>query len=191
MMTTKAPDIFSNVHKGIRKALFDACIALGRAGNDDVRAQHARNLRRDALRFLDRHGENEDLLLLPLLEDRAPACFAQMERAHGGVNEAVSALTAKLNVASPEELYGETCMLTARYLDHMQDEERELQPAIQAALSAEELIAFSRRSAERTAPDDQRMMVSFMLPAMTEADAKVFLSRLPLEAAERLRPSTK
>lgn len=190
-MTTKAPDIFSNVHKGIRKALFDACIALGRAGNDDVRAQHARNLLCDALRFLDRHGENEDLLLLPLLKDRAPACFAQMERAHGGVNEVVSALTAKLNVASPEELYGETCRLTARYLDHMHEEERELQPAIQSALSAEALIAFSRRSAERTAPDDQRMMVSFMLPAMTEADAKVFLSRLPPEAAERLRPSTK
>jgi hypothetical protein len=31
MLTPPAPDLFVNVHKGLRKALFDLVLALGRA----------------------------------------------------------------------------------------------------------------------------------------------------------------
>jgi uncharacterized protein (UPF0128 family) len=187
-METTAPDIFTNVHKGIRNALFAACTALGRAGDDDARSAAARAVLRDALRFVAHHGENEDLLLVPLLRERAPAVFERIEQAHGRVNEVLVALVASADVAPPQELYERTCGFLALYLEHMREEEHDLEPAIRAALSVEALAGFGRQSVERTAPADQRMMLGWMLPAMTRADVEAFLARLPAEVAEQLRP---
>jgi hypothetical protein len=70
----------------------------------------------------------------------------------------------------------------------MDDEERAFEPAIRAVLSLDEAIAFGRRSVERTAPADQRMMLGWMLPAMTPLDAEAFLARIPPAFAAELRP---
>lgn len=72
------------------------------------------------------------------------------------------------------------------YLAHMDEEERQFEPAIRAVLSADEATAFGRRSVERTAPADQRMMLGWMLPAMTSLDADAVLGRLPLAFAAEL-----
>lgn len=185
---TTTPDIFTNVHKGIRRALFEACTALGRAGDDRERDIAARALLRDALRFVVHHGENEDLLLLPLLEQRARAVSERIKGAHGRMHEALSALVTDLDAAPAHALYDRTCVFIALYLDHMHEEEHELEPAIRAALSVEELAGFGRRSVERTAPADQRMMLAWMLPAMTRTDVDAFLARLPAAVADELRP---
>lgn len=189
-MTTQSPDIFTNVHKGIRKALFETCTALGRAGDEQDRAPAARKMLADVLHFMAHHGENEDLLLLPLLEERAPEIFARMHGAHRQIDSAIAALQAKIQTAPAHELYEDCCALTAHYLDHMRMEERELDPVMRRSLSVEEIVAAGRKSVERTAPEDQRMMLGWMLPAMTRSDADAFLSRFPAALAEQLRPMT-
>ena len=182
---TSQPDIFTNVHKGIRRALFAACTALGRAAGDADRERRARALLVEVLHFVGHHGENEDLLLLPLLHDRAPQVVARMSEDHA----ALDAMRAALGPDRPlDALYLEACAFTARYLAHIDAEERELEPQIRAVLSSEELAGFSRGSVERTAPADQRMMIAWMLPAMTRADVDTFLGRLPAPLASELRP---
>ncbi len=84
-------------------------------------------------------------------------------------------------------LYLAACAFTSQCLVHIDDEERVFEPAFLAVFSAEEVIAFGRRSVERTAPSDQRMMLGWMLPAMTRLDADVFLSRMPPALAGELR----
>ena len=187
MATTPTPDIFRNVHKGIRKALAEACLSLGRAGDDAHRSQVARALLRDALRFVAHHGENEDLLLLPLLEAGAPGLQNELQCAHRALHREAAALAEAADGAPAEALYTRACAFTASYFQHMHDEEQHHEPAIRAVLSLEELAAFGRRSVERTAPDDQRMMLGFMLPGMTRTDAEAFLARIPAELAEQLR----
>src|ERR1700735_5315606 len=93
MTTNSLPDLFTNVHKGIRRALFAACTALGRAHGDAERETRARAMLAEALHFVAHHGENEDLLLLPLLRDRAPHVFAGMTEAHGALDAARAALS--------------------------------------------------------------------------------------------------
>ena len=185
MTTTLQPDLFTNVHKGIRRALFAACTALGRAGGEEEREPAARALLDQALRFLAHHGENEDLLLLPLLRERAPRVFAAMSEAHAALDEARAALSAQSPAAA---LYLDACAFTARYLAHLDDEERALEPAIRAVLSIDELIEFGRRSVQRTAPAEQRMMIGWMLPAMARGAAEELLARLPPPLAAELRP---
>jgi len=184
MTTTAKPDLFSNVHKGIRRALFTACIDLGRAEGDAAREIAARITLAQALRFVAHHGENEDLLLLPILRERAPQIFDSMSRSHAALEEARVALTEPQEIAATHLA---ACAFTSQYLAHMDDEERVLGPAIFAVLSADEAIAFGRRSVERTAPADQRMMLGWMLPAMAREDADALLGRVPPALAAELR----
>jgi len=187
-MATIEPDIFTNVHKGIRKALFEACIALGRAGDDEARCTSAKELLREALHFVEHHGDNEDALLLPLVEKRAPSVFERMTAAHGEIGVALDALIANIATVSTAALYTEMSRFVALYLEHMREEEQELDPIIRTALSAEMLSGFGRDSVARTSPADQKMMLGWMLPAMNRADVEAFLGRLPPAMADALRP---
>ena len=182
------PDIFGNVHKGIRKALFDACLALGRAAGEQELAE-ARRLTRDALRFVEHHGRNEDELLLPLIQSRAPSAFSRMTAGHAAINPAVAAIASALEDAPAWQLYHQVCALTALYLEHMREEEQ-LRPMIEGCLTAEELTEFGRRAVERTSPDDQRMMLACMFSAMNRVEIDGFLARLPSEVAAELRRLT-
>jgi hypothetical protein len=66
--------------------------------------------------------------------------------------------------------------------------EHDLTAKIRAVLSIDQLASFGRRSVEHNAPADQKMMLTLMLPSMTRVDVDAFLGRLPLSAAEQLRP---
>jgi hypothetical protein len=184
---TTSPDIFTNVHKGIRRALFEACLALGRAGDGREESAPARRLLQEALHFVRHHGENEDLLLLPLLRSRSPEIAARMAAAHRRIDEALAALEALEAEAPPQELHLRTASFIALYLEHMREEEQDLDPKIRAAVDADALAGFGRGSVERTAPDDQKSMLGWMLPAMPRAEAEATLSRLPGVLADELR----
>lgn len=184
MMTS--PDIFTNVHKGIRRALFEACIALGRAGDSREESAAARRLLAEALHFARHHGENEDVLLLPLLRARAPEIAARMEEAHARIDGALAALEAQVAEAPVRELHLRAGAFVAVYLEHMLEEEEQLDPKIRAAVGSDALAGFGRGSVERTAPEDKKRMLGWMLPAMPRAEADAYLSRLPPELAEHL-----
>lgn len=181
------PDLFTNVHKGIRRALFSACIDLGRADGDAERERAARERLTDVLHFVSHHGENEDQLLLPLLRERAPGVFARMTEAHAVLDQSRASLLVEQPTSA---LYLAACAFTAQYLAHMDEEERALESIIREALSVDQATEFGRRSVARTAPGDQRTMLGWMLPAMTSSDVGAFLSRLPPALAAELEPLT-
>lgn len=178
------PDLYTNVHKGIRRALFATCDALGRASGDASREASARRQLHDALRFVAQHGENEDVVLLPALREKAPSIVESIQREHHALDEMRMGLE---SVGSVEELYLATCAFAAKYLAHLDEEERIFEPQIRAVLSVEEIASFGRKSVERTAPADQRMMLGWMLPAMPVAAAHEILGRLPPAVADELR----
>ena len=186
---TNQPDLFTNVHKGLRRALFEVCVALGRAGDDRDRTRAARSMLTEVLRFVEHHGDNEDLLLIPLLAAVAPELAGRLRAGHERIDPALRAL-ANAAASSPiDELYVDTCAFVAEYLEHMREEEQ-LEPGIRAALELEQLAAFGRESVARTSPTDQRMMLAWMLPAMTAVDVEGFFAKLPGSLAAELRPLT-
>lgn len=185
-MTTQ-PDIFRNVHKGIRAALFEACTALGRAGADPTRTHLARTTLKNALTFVAQHGDNEDVLLVPIVEHKVPDVAARMKAAHGPINAALQALRANADQLSMQALYDETADFTALYLAHISQEEREFEPRILATLSAEELMRVGQQSVERTPAGLRPMMLRWTAASVTKEDAADLLSRLPAALADDLR----
>jgi hypothetical protein len=185
---TTSPDIFSNVHKGIRNALFQACVALGRAGADEQRQIFARGQLRNALHFVAHHGENEDLLLLAMLEGRAPRVFARMRQAHDALESTLRMLSTQLEEGAIESLYQNACGFTSLYLEHMREEECELEPLIRAQVPAAELATFAVQAAARTHPRDVLLMMGWMLPAMTHDAVQAALAKMPAELTAKLLP---
>lgn len=183
---TNRPDLFANVHKGIRHALFETCIALGKVADDTVPAALRTQLH-SVLHFVRHHGENEDVLLLPMLSTTVPAVEARMREAHAEIEAALLTLEGRVDHGGAAELYNRSCELTARYLEHMREEELELEPQIRAALTAEQLQDFSRGSVARTPAGDARMMLAWMLPAMPPPDASELIARLPADLQRELR----
>jgi hypothetical protein len=181
------PDIFTNVHKGIRAALFESCIRLGRATDDAPDLPETLAFAANALRFVAHHGENEDLLLLPMLAESCPRFAGWMADDHRDIEARVAALHAKLGTAPVASLYLEFGAFTAAYLMHMLEEER-ADSELRDALGEEDIGSVGRRSLERTAPADQLLMLGFMLPAMPPAEAEAMLGKLPPALAGKLAP---
>jgi hypothetical protein len=178
-MTT--PDLFVNVHKGLRRALFETIGALGR---DDA---GARALLKTTLHFLAHHGANEDELLIPMARERVPELARRMEEAHARIAPLFDELCAAADAAGHEALFALTNRFLAAYLEHMHEEETVFDAALRAAFTSEELAVFGMKSVQRTAPADQLMMLGWMLPAMPRAQAEVFLARVPPDIAATLR----
>lgn len=176
-------DLFHHVHTGIRAALFDAVIAGGR-GDADALAKA-----RDALRFTAHHGENEDLLLLPLVRERLPTIAARMQRSHAHLDAELHGLIHELEdpACAAEPFARRLAAFTGRYLDHVDDEETLVDPAIRAVVDEPELAAFGARSIARTAPADARMMLRLMLPVLPAAVGRDYLAKLPTSLADELR----
>lgn len=177
----KTPDLFVNVHKGLRRALFETIAALGRDEPE------GRALLQTTLRFLEHHGANEDELLIPLVQTRAPALAARMQEAHEQLAPHLDALRVAAESASLEVLFALSNRFLAAYLEHMHEEETVFDPEIRAACTGDELSAFGLKSAQRTAPADQLMMLGWMLPAMPRSQAELFLGRVSPEVAATLR----
>lgn len=188
---SSAPDVFKNVHKGIRNALFDICLRIGRTDVDHPEKWRALQSRtREILRFIDLHGENEDLLLLPMVAARAPEYFERMKTAHQELEETTAALRHALE-HEPSHLYHAACTFTAEYLEHMREEELEHLPVLQIHLSSEELHDFERRAIARAEPTEQSLLLSYMLSAMTDSEVASFLEKTahsaPDEIQQRMR----
>lgn len=181
------PDLFTNVHKGIRAALFEACLRAGRTGEADACAGDVRAFVQDVLRFVVHHGENEDLLMVPSMEAHLPRVARAMSEAHRALEAEIAALREAAVRLPMDELYLALAEFTARYLDHMLVEERDVDPALRRVLDADTLAGFGRDAVARTAPADQRMMLGFMLPAMTPDARAALLARLPAPVADALR----
>jgi hypothetical protein len=182
---TERPDVFTHVHQGIRRALFEASTALGRASGDPAAEQAALQLVDDALLFVTRHGENEDALLLPLLDARAPDIAARMRSGHLQIEAEVDTLRDLLARRAPG-LYLRLSLFVAHYLEHMYEEEVELEPHIRAVISDAELLAEGQRAVTRVDPGERLRMLRLMLPALPVSAVRALLTKVPEAVAREL-----
>ena len=160
-------------------------MALARAQGDDEATRAARSLVDDALLFVTRHGENEDCLLLPQLDERAPEVAQQMRNGHRKLEVELHAVLEARN-SKAADLYLRLSLFIAHYLEHMYEEEVELAPRILAVLSDEDLAASGQRAVARVDPAERLRMLRLMLPALPLQAAREMLEKMPEPVAREL-----
>ncbi len=174
-------DVYTAVHKGLRKALFDLGYAIGRTDAENEAELSALTAQCDeVLYFLDEHGENENRYQLALLESKRPGAAQRNLDEHEELDAIVRDLHDKLHAIAeaPQEqrrsllraYYGLYHEFVSRYLLHMELEETETTSLLHALCTDEELAAETQKIIRNTPPADIAVMMRYMIPSMNGAE---------------------
>ena len=194
-VTPVAFDLYRDVHKGIRAELFAMTIEAGRLDPADETGAAALVAQvRAVVDFLVQHAEHEDGAIQPVLEAELPVLAATMASAHAALEERMSGLLALANaaIAAPaearrgalHELYVELASFTSAYLQHQDDEERVVMPALERAVGVEAVLGIHGRIIGAIPPPEMAAALAVMLPAMNLDDRAELFGEMRAEAPE-------
>lgn len=179
-------DIYRDVHKGLRRALFATTELAGRTA-DDVDGAVADLLTAvDGMQQLLRwHHHHEDTLVQPTLDDRLPELAREVRDEHDAIEAhmtvvdrlvtAIATAAAAERTASIHALYLELASFTGRYLTHQDLEERHVMVALSHSMGLDALsdLDLAIRSA---VPLDQMLhFLQEMVPAMPPSERVTML----------------
>ena len=170
-------DLYREVHKAIRYAMFHATLNVGSLDVTDLDAvvdvaQQCAEL----IELLELHHHHEDGFVQALSRAHAPDLAIVVETQHLTVEDGMATLrvlVAALVDAAPADrqvvahrLYLELTRFTAAYLEHQLCEEQRVMPALCRAVAGSELEALHTELKQSIAPDVMARFMMVMLPAM-------------------------
>ena len=149
-------DVFTPIHKGLRRNLFETAIALGRTDfTSVVETEAAEKLVTECLTYLREHAEHEDRHVVPEIARLAPELAATLAEEHPELERAaiaIDSLWSRFAPLGPEERMAMGAELARRFqalvatqLRHMDREEREVNAVFWAHLDDRDLGALTRR----------------------------------------------
>jgi hypothetical protein len=191
--TTVPFDLYRDIHKAIRVALFEVVAEAGRLDPSDrpARIAHAGRVR-DLVRFLVFHADHEDRsvehAIQRVLPDRAEAIAVEHAVFERRMDNLIELADLAFDTdrtddrAAVHHLYLELAAFTSSYLAHQDMEERVVMPALWNALGLEPLLAMHADILQNISPDDMGWSLSMMLPAMNVDDRTEMLHDMRAEA---------
>lgn len=189
------PDIYSKVHKGLRKALFDLSYTTGNTDftNDESLVALAK-LYHDVVKFLDEHGKNEELYQLPLLESKIPGSVKHDKLEHEIIERKINLLNRSFNnlISSSNgdrKLKGEVFYhllneFISDYLNHMRDEELETAKLFYEHCTDEEISSALKKIVANMMPQDMMLMLKYMIPAINDNERFELLKGIKTNAPQ-------
>lgn len=180
-LETVTVDIYRDIHKGIRNALFGVTLAAGQVdpGNRDAVAAVAGQWR-DIVGLLIGHAEHEDEFLQPVIEVHAPSLAEVIATAHPELEAQMAALEVLAERATDagvcerrlfvQRMYLGFASFTATYLQHQEFEEIRVMPALAAKIGPDELLAINGAIVASVTPEQMVQSATLMLPAMNVED---------------------
>lgn len=178
-------DLYREVHKGIRRGLFQAVELAGRVDPLDATAlADSHDRLEELLHLLDVHAAHEDEYLGPLIERHLPVLAAQLHREHTELDELAIELRRQLATlatgaatATADErrlgqhrLYLTLAEFAAAYLEHQTTEEAVVLPALGSAAGLGELMDANAALVAAITPDDLDGYMRLIVPAVNPLD---------------------
>lgn len=172
--------LYRQVHKGIRRMMFDL---LSRAGRTEFRSTDAISLLRSETKscfeLLTFHAHHENEFTGPLVRKHAPRLSPLVAPAHDEQEKQIEILSEMVDAIDPAHprasIDGEafTVRLSSFFgelLVHMADEEERIMPALWHAMTDEELIEVEQRLVASIPPEKLARFLSWMIPAMNHPE---------------------
>jgi hypothetical protein len=184
-MTMQRFDMYSLVHKGQRKKLFELTIAAGQLATEDAATHDALAADVDAtLAAIADHAEAEEAFFGPIYRDAAPATGARLAADHdaldGEMARVRAAAATALEARSPATglaLHRALARFTSTYLAHVDAEEESL-VELWAAVDDATLARAQGALVASHPPSSVRFNLRNMLPAASPAERVAFLASL-------------
>ncbi len=174
-------DLYREIHKAMRYALFGVTTLAGQTDANDAHAlRRLLDEWRQVAFVLDGHHQHEDRFCDPLIRRHAPALLPEIEAAHRRSDAAIAhlhRLAERLAHADAEQagtllrsFYLDLADFASIYLTHLRDEEDRAMPALNAAMSNDELAAVTTAIRSSVAPGDMCVFIRYMVPSMNFAE---------------------
>jgi hypothetical protein len=179
-------DLFTPIHKGLRRNLFETAITLGRTDfTSPQETAAAETLVAECLGFLREHAEHEDRHVLPEIAHLAPELAASLREEHAAI--AIDSLWPRFAPLGPEERQAMGAELQRRFqslvaaqVRHMDREEREVNAVFWAKLQDRDIGALGRRIVVSIPPDRLlRWQRQVLLPAWSAPEVTAAAARTP------------
>lgn len=173
-------DIYKEVHKGIRKALFDLAVQAG--STDFADASSFRRLKEEfsmTCNLLEVHAHSEDRYVEPLLRQCDARRAEELVATHKALDATVSRLQRSLNdleagqasiADEGRSLYLGLTRFIGEYLKHIADEEQELMPLLWDNFNDEKLMDVTETIRANVPPPVMTNFLSLMIPAMNHGE---------------------
>ncbi len=175
-----ALDLYRDIHKGIRSELF---ALTEQAGRIDATQRGERGALRDhvasVVTLLVTHAEHEDTHIQPAIEDHVPDLAGQILTDHETLESRLGDLLGRASetvdtTGDPRwhvhRLYVELASFTSAYLAHQDFEERQIMPALDAALGFEAALDIHQAIVGSIPPEQMAASLAVMIPAMNIDD---------------------
>lgn len=181
-------DLYRNIHKAIRSEMFSVTLDAGRTAPDGDGLTAVADRLHGLVRLLVSHAEHEDEHVQPHIERHAPTLAAIIERDHPVLESQLARLEVLADRAAgaaraeqramAHRLYLSLSSFSAAYLVHQEFEEAVVMPALGDAMTVDELAAVEHAIVSSIPPDEMRVALSLMLPAMNVDDRTELLSNM-------------
>lgn len=188
-------DLYRDVHKGVRHALFDLTFTAGRLDvADDAEVGALVRTCRRAVELLRVHDDHEDQLLLrALVETHAPDLASRVDQEHRVLAAYVDVLACRADelAATPaadrasiaHAFYLEAAAVTGACLEHFDVEERLVMPALVAACDDGHLLRTQGALLTTIGPEDRALGLAAMLSALSPSERTTLVERLTADAS--------
>lgn len=184
-----AVDLYREVHKGLRAALFEVLHHAGSLDAADADAVTSfQTLFAELDMMLTTHHTHEDSpALATLIDQHADDIAPRIESGHDRVEIQLSALRSAIseidgNPATADAVYDRLAVFVSDYLAHMNIEEHELMPRLQAGATNDELMAITMAIRTSVPPPEMCVFLRSMLPAMNSDERIAMLGGMKLGA---------
>jgi hypothetical protein len=183
-------DLFTHIHKGLRKGLFDVTVAAG-ATNWTDRDDIARFMTQwtAMVDLLRSHARHEDEHILRILDSHDPAATERAAEEHRDLEDLLDDLAARVEVAASGAdaehglaVYRDLARFVAAYLPHLHDEETTVMNRIWATCTDEELAATRAAFMAEIGPEERAFSMELMLPALDTPTREALLQRVAAAA---------
>ena len=189
MTTIARLDLFTPIHKGLRRALFETAILLARTDFStpdevDLATQSVAT----CFDFLREHAEHEDRELLPVIARLDAALVAQLRVEHPELERLaidveslwprIAALDLPLARAQlGAELSRRFQTIVAAQLRHMDREEREVNALLWTSLHDDELAQISKRIVAAISPSRMQAWGALIDPSLNGTERRIAAAR--------------
>jgi iron-sulfur cluster repair protein YtfE (RIC family) len=162
-------DVFGRIHRGIRFALCDLLLRMGRGESWQGELE-------DVLLFCEGHLAHEERFLRPALSSRQKGPLTTFDKGHPEHTRFVAELRALAKNAAEvpaarrasleRTLYLHYSAFVANNLAHMAEEEQVLQPLLERLFSDEELLAIHGKMMSALTAEERALAARYLFAAL-------------------------
>ncbi len=181
-------DVYGAVHKGIRYALLDLLRRMGTVSPSETsQVDMVLDDLESVFYLCVAHSAQEERFVHTVIEAENPAALVRLDAAHAGLGDLLDRLreaTAAVQCAEPDarpglfrSLYLRYSSFVAQALQHMCEEEIEVQALLERMFSPEKIRAIQHAMLASIGPEELLAFLRVMVPAATPNERAVLLAQ--------------